>query len=321
MDALMMRGYDNVTVVGAGLLGHAIGLVHAMGGCTVTLNDISDEKLAWAKSRLDTLTDELCDLGLFPGNDKAQVLSRVHYDSDLPSAVANADLVVEAIVEDASAKAALYRQLASLMAVDATLASNTSFLDIFAFVPEALSMRTLIVHWYTPPYLIDLVDVVPAEKTPAAATARMMNFLKGIGKKPVRLKKFMPGYVANNVQMAIESEVFRLLDEGVADAADIDDAIRFGLAQRLCLMGQFKKIDYTGLQVVRDIHAAGLYTPPTNPTGTRQLDINIEAGATGVVSGRGFYVYHDASPDTYVRRRDRKLAKLRIALRDDDGPL
>jgi len=310
-----MAGYEKVTVIGAGLMGHAIALVHAMAGCEVTLCDLSQERLDWARARLEDLAQS----GNTGVAEAPEALARIGYAVDLAGAVAGADLVVEAIVEDAEAKRALFDQLAGLVRADAVIASNTSFLDIFPLVPQALSSRTLIVHWYTPPYLIDLVDVVPAPEADPGLAARMVEFLRAMGKKPVLLRKFVPGYIANNVQMAIEAEVFRLLDAGVAEVGDIDDAIRFGLAQRLCLMGQFRKIDYTGLQVVRDIHAAGLYTPPVQPTGTSRLDSLLAEGASGLLAGRGFYDY-DAAPSDYLDRRDRNLLRLRAALEGlDDG--
>ncbi len=316
-----MAAYSNVAVIGAGVMGHAIALVHAIGGCNVILQDRSPDALSWAEARLRDLIPELARFGLISPDQADVVAARIAYENDLAAAIADADLVVEAIIEDVAAKRALYAELASLMNSRTTLASNTSFLDVFPLLPEALKPRSLIVHWYTPPYLIDLVDVVPAPDSPAEITEQMVTFLRDLGKKPVKLKKFVPGYIANNVQMAIESEIFRLLDTGVADVAEIDDAVRFGLAQRLCLMGQFKKIDYTGLKVVRDIHAAGIYDPPKKPTGTNTLDQLLAQGASGLLAGKGFYDYGDEPAASYLTRRDIRLLRLKSALAGDDDTL
>ncbi|WP_299472626.1 3-hydroxyacyl-CoA dehydrogenase family protein [uncultured Roseibium sp.] len=316
-----MTAYDKVTIVGAGLLGHALGLVHALGGCNVVLQDISEERLAWAKNRLPALLDDLVAYGLVETETAEAALSRIGTNADLREAVADADLVVEAIIEDAEAKQRLYSDLEPMLHEGAVLASNTSFLDVFPLVPRSLRPRSLIVHWYTPPYLIDLVDVVPSPEAGQEVANKMVGFLRDIGKKPVLLKKFVPGYIANNIQMAIESEVFRLLDEGVAEISDIDDALRFGLSQRLSLMGQFKKIDYTGLQVVRDIHATGLYTPPRKPTGTPVLDERLARGSSGVMAGSGFYDYGDTDAQELFRRRDSKLARLKLLLSEFEDDL
>lgn len=316
-----MTTYDNVTIVGAGLLGHALGLVHALGGCRVILQDISKERLNWAEGRLPALLDDLVEFGLIEKTSAEEALTRINTSHELDEAVAEADLIVEAVVEDAHVKQELYCRLEPLAGQNAVLASNTSFLDIFPLVPPALRARSLIVHWYTPPYLIDLVDVVPSPVADPEVATKMVGFLRGIGKKPVLLKKFVPGYIANNIQMAIESEVFRLLDTGVADIVDIDDALRFGLSQRLSLMGQFKKIDYTGLQVVRDIHATGLYTPPGKPTGTPKLDEKLADGSSGVLAGSGFYDYGDTDSQELFKRRDSKLARLKLLMSEFEDDL
>lgn len=316
-----MAIYQNVGVIGAGLLGHALALVHAIGGCDVILHDISQERLDWAQGRLPELLDELIEYELIDVDAAKATLARLRYTSDIDVAVKSADLVVEAIIENEDAKRTLFKTLEPMLGKNTVLASNTSFLNIFPLVPDALRARTLIVHWYTPPYLIDLVDVVPSEEASPQLAKEMVEFLRDIGKKPVLLKKFVPGYVANNIQMAIESEIFRLLDLGVADVADIDDALRFGLAQRLSIMGQFKKIDFTGLEVVRDIHANGLYTPPSKPTGTPVLDQKLRSGGNGVMSGNGFYDYGVTPAPELFQRRDAKLAKLKLLISEFDDDL
>lgn len=316
-----MSRYANVTVAGAGTMGHAIALVHAIGGCKVSLTDLSSSQLDWAGARIIELTDELTELGLIEVNDKAMILDRISYTTDLVEALKGSNLLIEAIVENAAIKEGFYAEVAGLMDDNCIIASNTSFLNVFPLLPMALRDRCLIVHWYTPPYLIDLVDVIPAPDTPMEVALDMKDFLLSLDKKPVILKKFVPGYIANNIQMAIESEIFRLLDTGVADALDIDEAIRFGLAYRLGLMGQFKKIDYSGLQVVNDIHEMGVYTPPTKPTVSTELKKLLKNGNHGIMAGRGFYDYSDETTSVYLKRRDRKLLKVKRAFKSDDEPL
>jgi 3-hydroxybutyryl-CoA dehydrogenase len=311
MEALNLQDYRSVAVIGAGLMGHAIAAVHLLGGCRVTVHDASKTTLEMAGPRIRGALDTMVRLELVAPEMAAAALQRIAFQPELSAAVADADLVVEAIVEDANAKAALYETLAGILGPNQVVASNTSFLDVFPLMPASLHSRALIVHWYTPPYLIDLVDVVPSPETAPEVSARMVAFLRKLGKRPVLLRKFVPGYIANNVQMAIESEIFRLLDEGVAEVAEIDEAIRFGLAQRLSVLGQFRKIDFTGLRVVRDIHASGSYTPPGTPTGTRRLDDLLDAGCSGVLAGRGFYDYGAQTAEEWFAERDRRLAEVK----------
>lgn len=305
--------FDNVAVIGAGLMGHGLALVHALGGCRVKLHDVSEEQLEAARTQIADAARTLVEGKAISPAEAETAPTRVAYCSALEDALADADLVVEAIVENAEAKRALYARLAGRTPAHAVLASNTSFLDIFPLLPETFKDRAFIAHWYTPPYIIDLVDVVPAPGTPDELRERMTGFLVSIGKRPVVLKRFVPGYLANRIQFAIENEAFRLVDEGFANVESVDDSIRHGLALRLALFGQFRKLDYTGLRVVRDVHREGFYKPPTGGA-AGLLDRLIEAGHEGVTSGRGFYDYHGRPPAALFRDRDRALLALKAAV-------
>ena len=309
------HNFENVAVIGAGLMGHGLALAHALGGCRVKLYDVVEAKLEAATRRIAEATETLVDGGAISQAEGDAAPARIRGCATLDEALGDADLVVEAIVENPQAKEALYAQAARHAPAHAVLASNTSFLDIFPLLPEPFRDRALIVHWYTPPYIIDLVDVVPAPATPGERTQRMTEFLRSLGKRPVVLKRFVPGYLANRIQFAIENEAFRLVDEGIADVESVDDSIRHGLALRLALLGQFKKLDYTGLAVVRDVHDEGFYEPPGHPE-AGLLHQLIEAGHEGVTSGRGFYDYHGRSPAELFRERDRALLALKAAVAD-----
>ena len=115
------------------------------------------------------------------------------------------------------------------MAPDAILASNTSNLDIFPLVPAGLQERTIIAHWYTPPYLCDLVDLCPGPQTDPSAIATVRDMVRAMGKAPVVFKQMVQGYVANRLQAAMQLEVYRLLDEGLVTPKDIDDSVIHGI--------------------------------------------------------------------------------------------
>ena len=174
-----------------------------------------------------------------------------------------AELIVEAIIEVPEAKRELYARLDACAPADAIFASNTSHLDVFPLIPEARQAKALIAHWYTPPYLVDLVDMIPGPQCEQAAFDSVFSMLKTMGKQPLGLKKFVPGYVANRIQAAIGLEVQNLLDEGVATAPEIDAAIIHGLALRLPILGFYAKADFTGLAAdagggaEQELYAAG----------------------------------------------------------------
>ena len=303
--------FEKVAVIGAGVMGHSIALVHALGGCDVVICDRSKEAL----EKADHLTLEagktLAESGLHTEAEVLAAHARLSFSTSLAEALKDAEYIVEAIFESVDAKTKLFAQISELAEDDAVFTSNTSYLDIFPLLPDNLKARALIVHWYTPSYVIDLVDVIPAPDVPKPMSDKVMTFLKAQGKTPVRLKKFIPGYIANRIQMAIESEIFHLLDAGIADPEDIDLSIMDGLALRLALFGQFKKIDYTGIRLVRDSHNLGTYVPPTPPTASKALNVLLDEGREGVGSGAGFYDYKDKSAAEYYKDRDLALLALK----------
>lgn len=316
MDAGPMSTFKHVSILGAGLLGHGIAVAHAVGGCPVKLFDISAVALEAAKAQIAGALDTLVDSKVLTADAAQQARDRVEYVPDLAQALRGANIVVESVTENLDIKRALYEEVADLAPQDAILASNTSYLDIFPAVPDALKHRCFIIHWYTPPYIIDLVDIVPGPQVPQSLSDEVYEFMESLGKKPVRLKRFVSGYIANRIQMAIESEAFRLLDSGVAEVEDIDRSISQGLGLRLALFGQFRKIDFTGLKIVRDSHRLGIYEPPTPPTVSTVLEALVDQGRQGVLSGSGFYDYSKEDAVELFRKRDRDLLALKASLQD-----
>ena len=310
-----MTEFRNVAILGAGLMGHGLAIVHALGGCRVRLYDIAPAALASAETQIAAALRTLTEARAITGAEATDAQQRISYGRDLSMALAGSDMVVEAIVEDMAVKQHFYAEIAGRIPPGAVFASNTSYLNIFPAVPKDLQERCFIIHWYTPPYIVDLVDVVAGEAVPEALTQRVTGFLRGLGKQPVRLKKFVSGYIANRIQMAIESEIFSLLDKGVAEVEDIDTSIRHGLALRLAILGQFRKIDYTGLRVVRDSHKSRVYDPPVHPTGSVRLDTLLAQGHEGVAKGAGFYDYTGKSAIDLYRKRDLDLLALKAAVK------
>ncbi|HET6183079.1 MAG TPA: 3-hydroxyacyl-CoA dehydrogenase family protein [Acetobacteraceae bacterium] len=308
-----------VAVVGAGLMGHAIALVYALNGHEVRLTDSSAETLARAPGLMAGALETLIEAGEEKPEQRARVAA-VRCLPDLAATVGGAEVVVEAISERPEAKRALYSELDGLMADQAILASNTSYLDIFPLVPARRQARAIIAHWYTPPYLVDLVDVVPGPSTDPAIVAAVRDLHASMGKHPVVFRKFVQGYVANRLQAAIGLEVDRLLDEGLVTPRDIDQSVIHGIALRLPILAVLAKADFTGLPLLRDALANRTYTPPEVKGRSETLDRLLAEGRTGVMAGKGYFDWGERSPEELFRERDRKLLALKRALRAI-GPL
>ena len=174
----------------------------------------------------------------------------------------------------------------------------------------------MIAHWYSPPYLVDLCDIVGSEQTDPAVIDAVRRLVIDMGKVPVVMKKFIPGYIANRVQGAIWLEVTTLLDEGYATPRDIDDAIIHGLALRMPILGHLAKADFMGLMLLYDGMRNGTYQPPEQRTHGTVLDALIAAGHTGVMAGSGYFDWNGRSADSLFAERDRKLLALKRALRE-----
>jgi len=306
----------NISVVGAGLMGHGLASVFALGGCKVTLHDVSEDALSRAQKLISEVFRTLADAGVIdlPGS-TSTLKDRITCTSNLATAVAQADLIVEAVTEDASIKRSLFSELDTCAPLTALWASNTSSLNIFDLLPARRQAKSLIAHWYAPPYIIDLVDVVPGPETEPEALAAVKDLLESLGKKPIVLSKFISGFIANRLQAALNLEVFFLLDQGYATPEQIDQAVKSGLGLRIPLLGILRKADYTGLELIQQLLANKTYEPPQGLLRSQTLDELIKMGRTGVMAGKGFFNYRDRPAEALFRERDLKLLTLQKCLR------
>ena len=306
-----------VAVFGAGLMGHAIALVHALGGHTVRMTDNDAATLARAPGLMKAALTTLREGGEADASwTDARLDAAVRCCPTIAETLDGAELIVEAITERPDAKRALYAEIDRLAPMSAIIASNTSGLDIFPLVPERRQPRTLITHWYTPPYLVDLCDIVGSDKTDPAVIETVRKIVADMGKKPLVMKRFITGYIANRIQAAIGLEVQKLIDEGYASPHDIDEAIIHGLALRIPILGHMAKADFTGLPLLQGMMKNAGYKPPQPRERSETLDALVAAGRTGVMSGKGYFDWGGRSPDELFRERDRKLLALKRALRD-----
>ena len=195
---------SEIAVLGAGIMGHGIALVFALGGHQVRLTDSRAETLEKAPGLMEAALETLREAGEADASWTAERLRDAIRCSASPAeTVRGAEVVIEAITELPDAKRALFAEIDPLLGDDTILASNTSYLDVFPLIPARRQRQALIAHWYTPPYLVDLVDIVPGPETDPAFVERMRALIEGIGQVPIVLKKFISGYIANRIQSAI----------------------------------------------------------------------------------------------------------------------
>lgn len=309
-----MAELKSVGILGAGTMGHALALVHAAGGLDVRLQDTNPDTLARAPGLIANALDTLIAADAFDAAQKPAVLDRIATVTDLAETVEGADLIVEAVVENADVKREVYSQIATSAPADAIIASNTSELDVFPLIPESRQPNAVITHWYTPPYICDLVDIAPGPETRPEVVETVRDLYAGMGKEPVVFKSMLQGYIANRLQGAIHLEVFHLIDEGLVTAEDVDRSIRHGLALRFATLGVMRKADFTGLGLMRLVIGNKSYEPPEVRGVSPTIEKLIAEGRSGVMAGAGFFDYGGRSPEELFRERDIELIELKRAL-------
>jgi 3-hydroxybutyryl-CoA dehydrogenase len=288
------RPPDSVICVGAGTMGAGIALAFALGGSAATMVTRRQPTLDAAWRRIEASVTLLADAGRLPGAEREAVLGRITGTTDLDGADLSADLVVESVAEDVAAKLRLYRAIEPRLGPLSILGTCTSSLSL-AELAAGLTRpeRFLGYHWFNPPELVALVEIVPAGPTAAAVTDRVEAYSRAIGKQPVRMAADVPGFVANRLQYALIREAYHLVASGVCTAADVDRVITAGLGPRWAAIGPFLSMDLAGLDVHRAVAeqlfprlSAATTVPPA-------LTALIEEGALGVKSGRGLLGRYD----------------------------
>jgi 3-hydroxybutyryl-CoA dehydrogenase len=298
-----------VLVVGAGTMGHGIAMVFGLRGYEVDLMDISEEALNRAlrviRSNLETLKEER----LVRSREIRTTLLRIHPTLSLDVG-AKADFVVEAISEDPGAKRKLFHTLDQICAPRTIFASNTSYLNVFPYLKTKRVKKLVITHWWAPPHLIPLVDVVKGSATSPGTVKTVKELLIGLGKKPVVMRKFIPGYIVNRLQRAMAREIFYLLDGGYASPEEIDTAVKNSIGLRIPVVGVVQRYDFTGLDLALSFErnpSIHLVSKDRQPKTLMDL---VGKGFLGVKSGKGFYDYSHRKAAEVMGERDKKLIAL-----------
>ena len=306
----------NITIVGAGTMGHSLALAFAQAGYSVWLHDVNDDILVRAKRLIGSNLRTLVEAGLLEAHLQTSALERIQTTTSIGDAGEHADFVIEAVSEDETAKKAIFRILDRICPPGTILASNTSYLDIFRFVETGRPDKILITHWFAPPHIVLLVEIVRGPRTSPETVESIRALLIAIGKTPIVISKFLPGFIANRLQSALTNEALYLLDNGYATPEEIDMAVKSGFGLRLPILGAVKRMDYGGLDLAQKIIENAQYQPPARRTRSQTVDALVSRGKLGVKSGSGFYEYGGRTPEEIMRERDLKLIKLKKFLTD-----
>lgn len=298
--------FCSAAVIGTGMMGPGIAATLALGGLRTTLlsrtADGADRGLEKAHTRIRLLEENT----LATPQQSAAAIKMLGASPAFEKTVAEVDLVVESGPENMDFKQELFARMDSIARPSAVLASNTSGLSITAVASRcSRPERILTTHFWNPPHLIPLVEIVKGERTSPEIASAVRELLARCGKTPVMVKKDRPGQLGNRLQMALWREAVNIVQEGIADVEDVDLAAKTGFGLRLPVYGIFEHADAVGLDLVHqvmDYASRDLYSERQAPRLIKDL---VARGDLGVKTGRGFYDWSKKSIDEVVARRDR----------------
>ncbi|PZR48021.1 3-hydroxybutyryl-CoA dehydrogenase [Paraburkholderia fungorum] len=283
-----------IGVVGTGLMGVGIATQSALHGHRTIVHDVDPARLASVAPKAEAVLDELIDAGRIDHGAKQAALARIETHAQL-DVMASAQFVIEAIPEVLELKHRLYASLTGLMADDAILASNTSgFPPDQLVAPLRAKERFLIAHFWNPPHMIPLVEVVPGTATEPEVTERTAALMSAIGMEPVVLAKAIPGFVGNRLQFAVLREALNIVRSGAATPDVVDRVMKASLGRRWGIVGPFEGADMGGLDTFLDISTHLMPELAKDEDVLDLLRAQVNAGRVGVRSGAGFYEWDDA---------------------------
>ena len=296
-----------IAVLGAGLMGHGIAQVFALAGHEVTITDAIKANLDTVKSRI---LANLRDLG-----DDVTAVERVRPCAGLIEAVRDADYIVEAVSEDLALKQKLFAEVEGYVRPDTILASNTSVIPITSIM-QGLSERSraLGTHWWNPPFLVPLVEVIGTEWTSPQTIAWTMALHAAAGKKPAHVKKDVPGFIGNRLQHALWREAVSLVERGICDAETVDAVVKAAFGRRLAVLGPLENADLVGTDLTLAIHKTVLPDIESRPGPSPYLERLVADGKLGFKSGEGFRQW---TADEQAALRAKMVQHLKKARLDD----
>ena len=292
-----------VAVFGAGTMGPGLALVFSMCGYETAMysrkQETLDKGMATANDALATLVAH----GSLTLAEADRALALIHPTQSVVEAGTDADFVMETIAENKDAKTALYAELDGICPERSVFASNTSSLNVFELVPAARQKNIVVAHFFAPAHIIPLAEVVGGPETTVETIAFAVDFMKACNKTPVVMKKFGPGFIVNRIQRAIGETCMDMVQEGLVEPEQIDDAIKATLGIRLPIVGVMQTFDFQGLDMLLAYqkNVGKVYS---------FVEDRVNAGRCGAKSGAGIYDYQGRSEAQILQKRDELYLKM-----------
>lgn len=299
-------------VVGAGTMGSTIAQVFAAAGFKVIMADLKQEFLDGALDRIEGNIQGLYKENMADSSygDAVKANLSCILNAQIPEYAKDVDVAIEVIFENEDAKKELYKILNDSCSSECIFASNTSGMDVFNVCKDVVENpeRFIITHWFNPPHLMKIVEVVKGENTSDETAETMRKLLEIAGRKPAVLNNFVPGFIVNRMATVINRELYYMVEQGWISAEDAENALRYSHGLRFGFEGPIALWDFVGLEIPIKV-AKGVLPTLCNNTDTVSLGEKLIAeGKTGVRVGEGMLKYPDAAK--YTEKRSRRIIQM-----------
>lgn len=306
-----IKGIKNIAVIGAGFMGHGIAQVFAVKGYSVSLMDIKEELLKKAIENIRANLTLKAGHGIGSTADIEPAIARITTTSDMKEAAAGAQFVVEAVLEDLPLKQKVFKELDAFCPGETVLATNTSVISITEIARESRNRERIVgTHFWNPPHLLPLVEVVRGKDTSDHTMDVTYEILKHVGKHPVKVQKDVPGFVANRLQHALWREAVSIVEHGIADARTVDECIKYSFGIRLPVLSPMENADMVGLDLTLAIHEYILKHLESSPEPSPYLKALVEKGNLGFKTGKGFQEWTPEEAQASYKRLQEYLMKV-----------
>ena len=312
---MKLEDVKKIAIIGGGNMGHGCAMVFAGSGYPVGLYSRRAETLEKAVVGMRSDLTFLAEQGLGKTEDVEATMARVTTTQIMEEAATDADFVLECVAEDMTLKQDTFQKLDQMCKPDAILATNTSVMSPTEIASKSQKRDRIIgTHWWNPPFLIPLVEVVQTEETPPWVIDVTMDLHRAIGKHPVHCRKDVPGFVANRLQHALWREAISIVERGIADAATVDESLKYGPGLRLPVLAPLENADMVGLDLTLSIHSYVLKYLEDSHEPSPLLKEKVEKGELGFKTGGvGFQEW---TPEAQKALRANLLTYLTKAIRE-----
>ena len=285
---------NKIAVLGAGTMGHGIAETFAVAGLPVNLYETYEPMRNAVKDNIKVELEQLAEHGIILEKEIDSSLGMIEMHDDLKKSVGNVDYVIEAIPEEINMKRKLFTDLDEYCSPETIIASNTSSFSLekmTANISEPRMKKVMLCHWYNPAHIMPLVELSFFGNMSKEDYEEVEALYSRSGKQTIKVKKDIPGLISSRINMGVAREVFSLMEEGIADPADIDRALKYGPAFSYATTGQLEATDLGGLDIWSTVGDNLLALMDNSQEANGLLKAKVRDGKLGMKSGEGFFKY------------------------------